>query len=192
MVHISGRAAWGIGLLLVALAAPAVAQEPGSYCTDFGLPWLDGTGEARASDLFAGQTLTVLVVWNRGCPHCTEVALQMDDLVEWLRPYPVRAVPILFGPDDPTVLRNFLFDHHVAARHLWDATGAEAAAMGLGEDHLRVLIADSTGLIQETLDSSMRELADAVAPEVLEILDRFARRAEAGRGIADGHVADRR
>ncbi len=122
-----------------------------------------------------GQTLTVLVVWNRGCPHCTEVALQMDDLVEWLRPYPVRAVPILFGPDDPTVLRNFLFDHHVAARHLWDATGAEAAAMGLGDDHLRVLIADSTGFIHETLDSSMRELTDAVAPEVLEILDRLAR-----------------
>jgi hypothetical protein len=177
MVHISGRAVWGVGLVLLALAAatPVAAQEAGSYCPDFGLPWLDGGGDARASDLFAGQTLTVLVVWNRGCPHCTEVALAIDDLVEWLRPYPVRAVPILFGPDDPLILRSLLFDHGVKARHLWDASGAEAAAMGLGEDHLRVLIADSTGFIHETMDSSMRELVDAAGPDVIEILDRLSR-----------------
>ncbi len=176
-MRIPGRAAQWVGLVLLALtaSAPAAAQESGSTCPDFRLPWLDGEGDARASDLFAGQTLTALVIWNRGCPHCTEVALAIDDLVEWLRPYPVRAVPILFGPDDPATLRALLFDHGVAARHLWDANGAEAAALGLGDDHLRVLIADSTGLIHETMDSSMRELVDAVGPEVIETLDRLAR-----------------
>ena len=176
-MHLPGRAAQWVGLVLLALtaSAPAAAQESGSYCPDFRLPWLDGEGDARASDLFAGQTLTALVIWNRGCPHCTEVALAIDDLVEWLRPYPVRAVPILFGPDDPATLRALLFDHGVEARHLWDANGTEAAALGLGDDHLRVLIADSTGLIHETMDSSMRELVDAVGPEVIETLDRLAR-----------------
>lgn len=162
------RMAVGLALALAGLgiASPGAALQPGSRCPDFELPWLDGGGPARSAELLAGRKFTVLVFWSRGCSHCTDVALGVDRLAGALDGTQARVIPILVGPDDPRQLRSLLKGEGIRTPHLWDAGGRVGAAYGLGLDHLRVVIADSTGTVQRDFDDSIPDLEGAIVPEI--------------------------
>ena len=154
-IRLAGRLLGLTFLLALLIPEPLAALGPGDRCPDFDLPRLSGTGRVRLADLLAQENLTVLVIWNRGCPHCTEVALGVDELVAFLAPYPAQVVPILFGPDEPVSLRSLLEAEEVQTPHLWDASGRVASAYGLGMDHLGVFVVEERGEILDRFDSML-------------------------------------
>ncbi|MBU1700849.1 MAG: peroxiredoxin family protein [Candidatus Eisenbacteria bacterium] len=147
----------------------AAALEPGDPFIDFELPWLSMEGSLGIRDLLSSSDMIVLVLWNRGCPHCTEVALGLDDFVEAVAPYGVEVAGILFGPDDPLSLELLLEREEVDLPQLWDEHARIAAAYGLGMEHLGVFVIDSNGIVRAVFDHSIPDLTDAVLPVVRDL-----------------------
>ncbi|MBD3334753.1 MAG: redoxin domain-containing protein [Candidatus Eisenbacteria bacterium] len=169
-------------ILTILLAAPltAGALSPGDVCPDFELPWLTMPGVMTLEETLAIEPVTVLVIWNRDCPHCTEVALEIDRFARAIAPHDAHAMAILFGPDDPAALQLLLEREGVATLHLWDAAGRVAAAYGLGIEHLGVFVIDRSGVLHAAFDHTIGGLADDVLPAV-ERAAQTARAAPAHR-----------
>jgi peroxiredoxin len=156
--------------LLLFVAVPGFAIEPGDAAPGFELPWLDESGSARATDLFADHPLTVLMVWDRGCPHCTEVALASSALADSVEPLGVQVVGVVMGPDDPDVLRDLFWDERLGVRHLWDGERRLAGAYGLGFQHLGIFLVDRAGTVRATFDDSVPDPVTPIVPAVREAL----------------------
>ena len=161
------------GILIFSITSgSALALAPGDPAPGFDLPWLLGEGTASAPDVFAQSDATVLVIWNRGCPRCTEIALGMDALADSVAPHGGQVVGVLFGPDDPEALTDLLWDKGVAAPHLWDAAATTAAAYELGIRHLGVFVVDRSGTVRALFDDQIANLVDPVLPAAREALAR--------------------
>lgn len=171
------RRQWLVGLTFGLLCAvplrlgpvgprPAEAAQPGDPLPDFQLPWLTGEEAPSARALILQTSPTVLVVWNRGCPRCTELALQVDALADSLRPRGGACVGLLFGPDDPGSLLMLLEDHEVTTPHLWDESGSTARQLDLGVHHLAVLLLDDAGIVRARLNDQIASLPEAVMARV--------------------------
>jgi peroxiredoxin len=178
-------------LFVLAWVAPAAAISPGSIAPWFQLPWLTG-GQAPPSDeIFGRAPLTALVFWNRGCPHCTEIALVCDALADSLRPLGVAVTAILFGPDDPVALSYLLDERGIELPHLWD-TGTVARAYGLGTTHLASFLVDSDGTVQAAFDDQMEGLVLTLVPSARQLLAEkpASHRPPGGPGSGDGRATD--
>jgi len=151
-------------LVLAVPGDPALALGPGDPAPRFDLPRLEGDGTVRAPAVFAEASLTVLVIWNRGCPECTAVALEMQSLADSLGPLDARVLGVVFGPDDPVSIREQLREHRVAVPQLWDAGGTVAARYGLGRQHLSVFLVERDGRVRESFDDRIPSLMDPVLP----------------------------
>ncbi len=145
---------------------PVEAAQPGDPLPDFQLPWLTGEEAPSVRDLVLQTSPTVLVVWNRGCPRCTELALSVDALADSLRPRGGACVGLLFGPDDPGSLLMLLEDHGVTTPHLWDESGSTARQLDLGVHHLAVLLLDDAGIVRARLNDQIASLPEAVMARV--------------------------
>jgi peroxiredoxin len=144
---------------------PAAALEPGSAAPAFTLEWLSEEGTISSDALFAQSPMTVLIVWNRGCPRCTKIALGIDGYAESLESSGIRTVGVLFGPDDVAGLNDLLWDNEVAIPHLWDPDGRMAAAYGLGFQHLGIFAIDRTGTVRASFDDKVEDL-DSTIPAI--------------------------
>jgi len=150
-------------------ARPASALDVGASAPPFDLAWLTEEGTIASTELFAQSPLTVLVIWNRGCPRCTKIALGAPAFADTLEPRGVRVVGILFGPDDPQGLKDLLWDHDVAVPHLWDPDARIAAAYGLGFTHLGIFAVDRAGFVRAAFDDKVEDLP-ATIPAILRAM----------------------
>lgn len=171
-------------LLLGAPGHPAFALGVGDPAPAFSLPRLTGDGSLSAPALFADARLTVLVFWNRGCPECTAVALEMQSLADSLPAAEARVIGVAFGPDDPYSIQEQLREHNVAVPQLWDASAAVAGRYGLGRQHLGVFLVDDEGRVRESFDDRIPSLTDPVLPAARRLLDLAVRAAEPAPGAA--------
>jgi hypothetical protein len=121
-------------------------------------------GETSSRDLFALADLTVLVIWNRGCPRCTEIVMGSPALADSAVELGAHVVAILFGPDDADALRELLWDESILVPHLWDADARVAADYGLGFLHLSVFVIDRSGSVRAVFDDQIPDLVTAVLP----------------------------
>jgi peroxiredoxin len=185
----------GVVLWLAAGSAPAAALEPGEVCPDFDLPWLDGGGRARAAEVLPRAPITVLLFWNRECPHCADLALSVDYLAEAVAGDDAQVVPIAFGPDDPVSLRFLLRDEGVRTRQLWDAEGSVAAAYDLGFEHLGIFVVSADRRLAAVFHSEISDLLGDVVPAVREAAQALPAdaglSAERGGGAAIGAAGPR-
>lgn len=167
----STAAAWVVLALFLFIAPGTVrALSPGDPAPQFDIPWLEGQGPTSSSALFAASDATVLVIWNRGCPRCTQIALGMNALADSVAPLRGQIIGILFGPDDPQALKDLLWDREVAVPHLWDAAASTAAAYDLGIRHLGVFVIDRAGTIRAIFDDQIPDLTGPIPPAVREVL----------------------
>jgi len=171
-----------LALLLTFWPTASRALVAGDPAPDFALPWLDGGGELLAEDVFSRHDLTALVFWNRGCPHCTELALSMNALADSLERIGVGLCVIAFGPEDPQSLREFLREHHVTVPHLWDADGRVAAAYGLGRLSLSSFLIDRDFIVRAAFDDEVPGLAYVLLPAAREVLAERAASEGTGPG----------
>jgi peroxiredoxin len=168
-------------LILCITAGSAFALAPGDPAPAFDLPWLQGDGSAASSAIYAQSDATVLVIWNRGCPRCTQIALGMNELADSLAPRGGQIVGILFGPDDPQSLKDLLWDREIPVPHLWDATAGTASDYDLGIRHLGVFVIDRSGTIRSLFDDQIPNLIGPVMPAAIDALGHPAAIASAGR-----------
>jgi peroxiredoxin len=147
---------------------PTGALQPGDRAPDWELPWIGMPGSAALGDFLAEKQVTVLVLWNRSCPHCTDVALGVDDLAMDLEPLDAHAVAVIFGPDDLTGLDFLLQAEEIETPHLWDANAKLPPAYGVGIQRLGVFVISKQGIVQAVFDSSIENLSHAVLPSVRE------------------------
>jgi len=176
---LSGLPAVALGFVLAA-GLPGAAYPEARRLPDFQIPWITGEQAPPARELAGQASPTVLVVWNRGCPRCTELALGIDALADSLRPLGGSAVGLVFGPDDPGALLMLLEDHGVSTPQLWDESGATARRLGLGVHHLAVFVLDSGGLIHARLNEQIASLPHAAMEEVRAMI-----RGEGATGASD-------
>ena len=123
---------WSLPAVLLPGRCAGSPLEAGSPAPPFDLGWLAEEGTIGSSTLFGESPFTVLVIWNRGCPRCTKIALGMPAFADSLRREDIRVVGVLFGPDDKDALKDFLWDNNVLVPHLWDPDARTAADYGLG------------------------------------------------------------
>lgn len=142
----------------------ACAIAPGDPAPAFDLPWLQMDGSGASTALFAQSDATVLVIWNRGCPRCTGIALGANALADSIAPLGGQVVGILFGPDDPAALEDLLWEEGVAVPHLWDGAAVTASAYELGIRHLGVFVVDRAGAIRALFDDQIPNLVGPVLP----------------------------
>lgn len=153
------------GLVLASAAVlTSAAQSSGEQAPEFRLPWLSEERVISSGELWSGRDLTALVIWNRGCPHCTAVAMGLGAFADSLEPLGMAPIGILFGPDDPAALEELLWDRGLNVSHLWDEHGAVAARYGLGIQHLGVFLIDRRGTIQARFDHRIPDLFTSVLP----------------------------
>lgn len=155
---------WPAAALLCLHCGIASALVPGQPAPSFDLPWLSSEGNAGSGELFELADATVLMIWNRGCPRCTEIALGSPELADSAMALGAHAVGILFGPDDPEALREMLWDESILVPHLWDADARVAADYGLGFQHLGVFVIDRKGIIEAVFDDQIEDLTASVLP----------------------------
>ncbi len=144
----------------------AAAVSPGSIAPAFELPWLSADGGAGAPALFGTNDATVLVIWNRGCPICTEIAMGFPATADSVEPLGAKVLAIVFGPDDPADLSDLLWDSGVLIPHLWDEEGSVASAYGLGTRHLGIFVVDRGGTVRASFDDRTRNLRSSVIDAV--------------------------
>lgn len=123
------RALAAAALLLVAVAAPAAAQdfralglepyEPRKPAPDFTLPDLDG--RATRLSQYRGRVV-VLVFWATWCPDCRKELPSLQTLVRAYRPRGVEAVLVSFR-EDAAHVREVARERGYDARILVDTTG---------------------------------------------------------------------
>lgn len=154
-----------VGVLL-AIGLPGAAFAAAEPLPEFQIPWITGEQAPSSRDLVRQTSPTVLVVWNRGCPRCTELALAIDALADSLRPLGGAAIGLVFGPDDPGALLMLLEDHGVSTPHLWDESGATARQLGLGIHHLAIFVLDGDGLVHARLNDQIASLPHAAMERV--------------------------
>lgn len=168
------RAALATLGLFFCWAASAAGLQVGDPAPDFELPYLDPDAQQeptlRAGSWFAESPLTVLIVWDRSCPHCEQVALGVPALVDSLAREQVDFLGVLMGPDDPAALRDLLWDKQVSVTHLWDRSRNLAAAYDIGFRHLGVFLIDSTSTVRAVFDDKIPDLATPVVPAVRGLL----------------------
>jgi peroxiredoxin len=168
-----------LALVLCGAAGVAQALNPGDSAPAFDIPWLQGQGPTSSSAIFSSSDATVLVIWNRGCPRCTQIALGVNALADSVASLGGQVVGILFGPDDPQALTDLLWDRGVAVPHLWDAAAGTAAAYDLGIRHLGVFVIDRSGTVRALFDDQIPDLSGPVLPAVRGLLARPAATAQA-------------
>lgn len=159
-------------LLAVSLSSFALAAGPGDPAPPFQLPWLEGDGQRTAPDLYWESELTALVLWNRGCPRCSEIVTALPTLADSLRPLGGRVVGVAFGPDEPVSLRAWLEEHAITEPQLWDAEGTAAALYGLGTRHLGVFLIDGQGIVQAAFDDDLPGLIESVLPAAHDLMKK--------------------
>lgn len=174
-------------LLCISIAAPSAdALQPGDRAPDWELPWLSMPGSATLGDFLAEKEVTVLVLWNRSCPHCTEVALGIDQLASDLERYDAHAVAVLFGPDDQAGLEFLLENEEIETPHLWDANARLPAAYGVGIQRLGVFVITAEGIVQAVFDNTIENLSHAVLPAVQQALSDPVEGRKSSRPAAAG------
>jgi peroxiredoxin len=65
-------AAIAVAAAILSPLTRALAVDPGGIAPPFELPFLDGAGSLRSSELYAKYDETFLVFWQSSCPHCVE------------------------------------------------------------------------------------------------------------------------
>jgi hypothetical protein len=166
-------AATALLLVVVGLASrPAGALDVGDAAPAFDLPWLAEPGGTRAPECFAGMPATVLLIWDRGCPHCLELALSSSTLADSIEPLGARVLGIALGPDDPEVIRDLLWERKVLVPNLWDRERRTAGAYDLGIKHIGIFVVDRSGVIRARFDDEMSDLVATVKPAVLNVIDQ--------------------
>ncbi len=158
-VVISGLLSILLGTLFVGTCAALSLDEA---APPFNLGWLSEEGLVSSSELFAQSPFTVLVIWNRGCPRCTTIALGMPAFADSLQKSDIRVIGLLFGPDDKDALKDLLWDNDVLVPHLWDPDGKTAAAYGLGFQHLAILGIDGRGIVRAAFDDRGPDLLSLI------------------------------
>ncbi|MDM7913686.1 MAG: peroxiredoxin family protein [Candidatus Eisenbacteria bacterium] len=156
----------------LALAPPAIAVSVGEPVPAFALSPLGGDREAAVSSpaFFAESPATVLVVWDRGCPHCLEVALGVEALADSLHPLGAGVTGIVLGPDDPEAIRDLLWERGIAVTHLWDPERTLARRLALGSRHLGVFVIDQCAVVRAVFDDRIPDLVSPVVPAVRRVL----------------------
>ena len=154
------------------VARAAVAIEPGHPAPAFDLPFLSEEGSLRAPECFLESPVTVLLIWDRGCPHCLDLALSSSSLADSLEPRGARVLGIVLGPDDPDAIREMLWDKAITVPHLWDRERTTAASYDLGIKHIGIFVIDRTGTIRARFDDGVNDLTAAVAPVVMDEIGR--------------------
>ncbi len=155
-----------------ALTAPAFAVGPGDPAPAFVLPYIEGQGGLRGPECFEEAPVTVLVIWDRGCPHCLDLALGSSALADSIEPRGGRVLGIVLGPDDPESIKDLLWERAVTVRQLWDRERVTAGAYDLGIKHIGIFVIDRSGVIRSRFDDRIDNLAAAVTPAALEVIDR--------------------
>lgn len=164
--HQGARTLLLIAACLLISTGPALGLGPGDHAPPFELPRLSDEGTVRAPDLFAENQITVLMIWDRGCPHCTDVALASPALADSVEPLGARVLGIVMGPDDPEVLAELFWDEGVTVPHLWDGDRKTAGPYGLGFLHLGVFVVDRAGVIRATFDDKIADPVTEIVPAV--------------------------
>ncbi len=159
-----------LSILSLLITRNVVAIEVGDPAPPFSLPWLTEEGTEETSTLFARQRATVLFLWDRGCPHCTEVALSCHALSDSLSSLDAQAIGVVLGPDDPHELADLLWDEGILVPHLWDGERRTAGPYGLGSRHLGIFVIDQAGIVRASLGDEVTELAGPTLPVVRKIL----------------------
>jgi peroxiredoxin len=169
----AGAHAFSVLLALsIWLTAPALAVGPGDPAPAFVLPFIEGQGDLRCPECFAEAPVTVLVIWDRGCPHCLDLALGSSALADSIAPRGGRVLGIVLGPDDPESIKDLLWERAVTVRQLWDRERVAAGAYDLGIKHIGIFVIDRSGVIRARFDDRIDNLATAVTPAALEVIDR--------------------
>lgn len=161
---------WFSAALLLLVASAAGAPAPGDPAPAFDLPRLGADGNVTAPTLFGTNDATVLVIWNRDCPICTEIALGFPATADSIAELGGQVLAIAFGPDDPDDIKDLLWDRGVLIPHLWDEKGAVAAAYGLGDRHLSIFVVDRRGIVHDRYDDRTRQLPSRVIDAVRRTL----------------------
>jgi hypothetical protein len=160
-------------VLCSVLAPSAGALSPGDAAPPFDLPWLATEGGTRAPECFAEAPVTVLLIWDRGCPHCLELALSSGSLADSIAPRGARVLGIVLGPDDPEVVNELLWERQNPVPHLWDRDRRTAGAYDLGIKHIGIFVIDRSGMIRAHFDDKVAYLTAAVAPAVMDVFNRL-------------------
>ena len=171
-------------LALVAAAGPAAALAPGDAAPSFVLPWLAGDERVGSTELFSERDATVLMIWDRGCPHCTEVALSSAVFADSLARRGARLVGVVMGPDDRSALEDLFWENALLVPHLWDEGRRLASLYGLGFQHLGIFVIDRSGTVRAVFDDTVHDPVEEVLPAVVEALSRPAALSRAPPGMA--------
>ncbi len=166
-----GAVVAGAFLACALLAGAAIALEPGDPAPAFDLLFLAEEGGLRAPECFLESPVTVLLIWDRGCPHCLDLALSSSALADSIEPLGARVLGIVLGPDDPAAIRDVLWERAVAVRQLWDRERKTAGAYDLGIKHIGIFVIDRSGTIRACFDDKVDDLVAAVRPAVMDVID---------------------
>ncbi|MBD3161571.1 MAG: redoxin domain-containing protein [Candidatus Eisenbacteria bacterium] len=159
-------------LALITAAVPAAALGPGDPAPAFVLPWLTDEGTAASADLFGEHDATVLMIWDRGCPHCTEVALSSEEFADAVARLGARLVGVVMGPDDRGALEDLFWEEGLLVPHLWDEGRKLAGRYGLGFQHLGIFVIDRSGTIRAVFDDRVDDPVEEVLPAVRAVVSQ--------------------